>query len=130
MLPPSVDPGGLGAGIVAVLNEIVALLELLSSGGQTGAIDLHSMPMAPSDYQQLRNALGDGEVEAVIAGEGISLVRETAVHGVWWLEYRDSMDKVVSEIIEVTQVPELLMSHWDDIRMSTSKLRRQLAGKE
>ncbi len=121
------EPGrGLGGGVVAVLHEIAALLERLHERGEPGAVDLATMPMTPSDYERLRSALGEGEVSAEILSEGISRVRETGVHGVWWVEHHDPAGKALAEFIEITTVPEILRSHRADISAGLERLRARL----
>lgn len=127
--PPAGDPGGLGGGVLAILQEILTLLERLQAGAEAAAIDLRSMPMVPGDRQRLQEALGEGEVEATVDAGGVARVWETAIAGVWWIEYRGAADdEVVTEMIEVTAVPELLVSHRDDRAIAAERLRQQLAG--
>jgi hypothetical protein len=52
--------------IRALLSEIAAFLEKLEETGETGMIDLNSLPFAPGEYEQLRQTLGQGEVSARI----------------------------------------------------------------
>lgn len=119
--------GGLGAGAVALLNEIAALLERFAATGEAAAIDLRSLPMGPLDRAQLEAALGQGEVQATIEADGRSQVRETGVAGVWWLEHRDPRGEVVAELIEVTSVPEILGAAADDIGRAAHILRARVA---
>ena len=117
---------GLGGGTVAVLYEIAALLERLQLHGETGAVDLATMPMIPADYERLRSALGEGEVQVDVRSEGTARVRETGVHGVWWVEQRDASDRLLAEFLEITTVPEILRSHPADIAAGLERLRSQL----
>jgi hydrogenase-1 operon protein HyaF len=121
------DPGGLGGGVSALLHEIAVLLDRLHDSGEPGAIDLRSMPMVPGDRQRLQEALGDGEVEAVIRSGGVTRIRETGIAGVWWIEYHGADDEMVAEMIEVAQVPELLPSQKEDLQTGIQRLRQRLA---
>lgn len=126
--PAPRDPdGGLGGGVVAVLHEVATLLERLHESGTPSTIDLKTMPMSPSDHQQLREALGEGEVSAEIAAEGPSRIRETGTHGVWWIEHRDARDNLLAEFLEITTVPEFLCSHRADVEAAVGRLRRRIA---
>lgn len=116
----------LGGGVVAVLHEVAALLERLHEHGEPGSVDLATMPMAPAEHERLRSTLGTGEVSAEIRSEGLSSVRETAVHGVWWVEHRDPADRTLAEFIEITTVPEILRSHHADIGAGLERLRARL----
>lgn len=118
--------GGLGGGVLALLQEIVVLLERLNESGQPGAIDLRSMPMIPGDRRRLQAALGDGEVDATVDCGGTTRVRETDVTGVWWVEHRGEDERIIAEMIEVAEVPELLRAHRDDIAKGAERLRERL----
>jgi len=121
------DPGGLGGGVSALLHEIAVMLDRLHDSGEPGAIDLRSMPMVPGDRQRLQVALGEGEVEAVIRSGGVTRIRETGIAGVWWIEHHGADDETVAEMIEVTQVPELLPSQKEDLQTGIQRLRQRLA---
>jgi len=111
---------------VPLLHEIEVLLNDLLATGKSGSIDLRSLPMLPDDYEKLREALGDGEVSATIAAMGPTQVRETAVHGVWWVTHFNSDDTVIAEFIEVTYMPEILRTHPADARDGLDRLRSRL----
>ncbi len=62
--------------------------------------------------------LGVGEVKATINSIGSSSIRETAYRGIWWVTHYGDDGEVFSELIEITQVPEILVTHIDEIRHS------------
>jgi hydrogenase-1 operon protein HyaF len=109
-----------------LLHEIEILLSDLLSTGKAASIDLRSLPMLPDDYEKLREALGDGEVSATIDAMGPTQVRETSVHGVWWVTHYNSDDNIVAEFIEVTYMPEILRTHPADAREGLDRLRSRL----
>jgi len=109
-----------------LLHEIEVLLGDLLATGKSASIDLRSLPMLPGDYEGLRAALGDGEVSARIDAMGPTQVRETAVHGVWWVTHYNGEDAVIAEFIEVTYMPEILRTHPADARLGLDKLRSRL----
>jgi hydrogenase-1 operon protein HyaF len=123
--PPAV--GGLGGGVTAILSELITLLDRLTGSQESAAIDLRSLPMSVDDLAQLRRALGEGEVRATLDAEGLSAIRETKVPGVWWVEHRDRHGAVIAELIEVTRMPQILMTAPDEIATGVSLLREQLA---
>lgn len=110
----------------AVLREIETLLVALSIRGERGRIDLRSLPLAPADFVELAAALGDGEVRAEIQALGRTRVRETGIAGVWWLTHANAEDEALTEIIEVTRVPEILEVHPADLRAGLERLRTLL----
>jgi hypothetical protein len=118
--------GGLGDGVAAILTEIVNLLERLARGPTPAAIDLRSLPMSPQDRTELQRVLGEGEVTATVAAEGVSIIRETRVCGLWWVEHRDSRGDLIAELLEVAQVPEILVTASDEIAASARTLRERM----
>jgi hydrogenase-1 operon protein HyaF len=117
----------LGNGVAAILSELASLLERLAQSQIPAAIDLHSLPMGPSDRGALQRALGSGEVQAMVHAAGLSMVQETQIAGVWWVEHRDAEGEVTAELLEVTRVPEILASAPDEIAAAAHALRLRLS---
>lgn len=123
----STDPGqGLTGQAEALLREIAALLEQLVVEGEVGSIDLHSLPLSPADLEWLRARLGTGEVSIRLDAGGTSLLRETGVAGVWWVEHRNEMENRIGEFIEVAPVPSLIPAYPEDIAQALARLRAML----
>jgi hydrogenase-1 operon protein HyaF len=112
--------------IRALLVEIAARLEKLASNGETGMIDLNSLPLAPGEYEQLRQMLGQGEVTARIEAIGASEIIETRYPGVWWVTHYNVEGDIVADMIEITTIPEIIKSQPEDIRTGLELLRAQL----
>lgn len=112
----------------SVMAEVARLLEALANDGQTGSIDLRSLPLTDADRQQLEELLGRGEVVAELEVAGRSSVWETAYPGAWWIRHRGAEDKISSEEIAVCPVPEILVTHAADIESAATRLRRVLDG--
>jgi hydrogenase-1 operon protein HyaF len=109
-----------------LLYEIESLLNDLVESGKSAIIDLRSLPLVPGDYEKLKEVLGQGEVNATIDALGPTHVRETAVHGVWWVTHYNSDETVIAEFIEVTYMPEILHTHPADARVGLDMLRSRL----
>jgi hydrogenase-1 operon protein HyaF len=107
----------------AVLHEVLGMLNALDERNETGVIDLGGMPLSQADRAWLSEKLGRGEVEMTLALDGVSQIRETSFHGVWWLTHRNENNVVTGEFIEVNRVPDLVLAHADDIRRSAESLR-------
>lgn len=112
----------------SVMAEVARLLEALANDGQTGSIDLRSLPLTDADRQQLEELLGRGEVVAELEVAGRSSVWETAYPGAWWIRHRGAEDKISSEEIAVCPVPDILVTHAADIESAATRLRRVLDG--
>jgi len=115
--------------IRALLAEIAARLEKLAGSGETGMIDLNSLPFAPGEYEQLRQTLGQGEVSARVEAIGPSEIIETNYPGVWWVTHYNVEGDIVADLIEIAHVPEILKSQQVDIRTGLELLRSQLIDK-
>jgi hydrogenase-1 operon protein HyaF len=107
----------------ALLAEIAAQLERLIASGETGVIDLKSLPFAPGEYERLRQALGQGEVTARIEAIGPSEIMETRYPGVWWLTHYNVEGDIVADLIEIATVPNILQSHPVDMRAGLAQLQ-------
>jgi hydrogenase-1 operon protein HyaF len=112
--------------IRALLAEIAARLEKLANDGTSGSIDLNSLPFAPGEYEQLRHALGKGEVSAHIEAIGPSEITETRYPGVWWVTHYNVEGDIVADMLEIATIPEILSSQPDDIRSGLALLHIQL----
>jgi hydrogenase-1 operon protein HyaF len=109
-----------------VLHEIQSLLNDLVTSGKSASVDLRSLPLLPGDYEKLKEVLGQGEVSATIDAMGPTQVRETAVHGVWWVTHYNCDATVIAEFIEVTDMPEILRTHPADARAGLDLLQSRL----
>ncbi|MEZ5954747.1 MAG: hydrogenase expression/formation C-terminal domain-containing protein [Hyphomonas sp.] len=106
----------------AVLREISELLDRLVTTGEAGSIDLHSLPMTDGDREQLKEKLGTGEVSVKLDVAGSSTLDETGIAGVWWVRHEGGDGRLAAEIIEITHVPAILLSHRDDMIAGLNRL--------
>jgi hydrogenase-1 operon protein HyaF len=112
----------------AILHEIQAFLERLSSGGEGGTIDLRSLPAVnAASLHLLETWLPPGEVTATVTGTGTTEIRETIYAGVWWLVCKSRRGEIITEAIQVARVPDLLLSQAVDIERGAKKLGGLLA---
>ena len=111
----------------AVLREIHQYLEQLCSTGESHVIDLRSLPLTEADRRQLKDALGEGEVEITIKASGPTEIYETAYAGVWWIDYQDLLGSSAVQQIEIARVPGLVPSHEDDVALAMTRLDSALA---
>ncbi len=112
----------------AILHEIMALMTQFIDSGKPGVIDLRAQPrMSSATYQYLKNTLSGGEVTAVIEADVKVEVRETHYPGVWWLTHYNERGAIVTEIIEITTLPEILKPHVADMRAGLKRLQQVLA---
>jgi hydrogenase-1 operon protein HyaF len=112
--------------IRALLAEIAARLEKLAGSGETGMIDLNSLPFAPGEYEQLRQTLAQGEVSARVEAIGPSEIIETRYPGVWWVTHYNVEGDIVADLIEIAWLPEIIKSQPADVLAGLELLRAQL----
>jgi len=110
----------------AILHEIADLLGRLAADGSRGIIDLRAMPLTSGDRAQLEEVLAAGAVRVAIDAAGPTEVVETVYPGVWWTRHFNESGEAVAEFIEVTDCPEILKSHTDDVREGSIHLKRLL----
>lgn len=112
--------------IRALLAEIVTHLEKLDASGESGMIDLHSLPFAPGEYEQLRQTLGQGEVSVRIEAIGPSEINETRFPGVWWVTHYNAEGDIIADTIEIAWIPEIIPSQPEDVHAGLEKLQAKL----
>lgn len=112
---------------VAVLAEIAQALDRLATSGEETFVDLKSLPLSPDDLERLAALLGEGEVRCDLAVAGRSEVRETGFSGVWWIRHFGGDDRVAVEEIAITRIPDILMSHPDDVAHAAAALAAVVA---
>ena len=110
----------------SLMQEIARLLAALAQTGEPSAIDLRSLPMTATDRAELEERLGQGDIAAALVVAGRSEVWETRYSGVWWVRHFGADEKIAAERIEITQVPEILLTHADDIAAASARLHADL----
>ncbi len=115
-----------GGGARAILSEIESMLENLLANNEGGVIDLKTIPITHTEYQQLQYTLGQGEIKVMLDTLGSSIVRETSIAGVWWTTHYNEEDSVIAEIIEVTLIPAILMSDQEEVKCSLVELQNRI----
>jgi hydrogenase-1 operon protein HyaF len=118
-------PDRVPASIIAVLHEISSHLENLLNNDTTALIDLMGF-LSPPEREALKTILGEGEVSVTLDTLGQSLIHETLVPGVWWVQHLNSDNEPTSENIEITLIPEILLSDSADVREGLNALNGQL----
>ncbi len=95
--------------------------------GEPTAIDLRSIPLAPTEEAALVEALGEGEVRAELQALGPSEIRETGISGVWLVTHRNASGEIAGKFIEVTRMPQILESQEADMLRGMAILAEKLA---
>jgi hydrogenase-1 operon protein HyaF len=105
-----------------LLLQVREALKNLAETGETTTIDLGAMPFSEQDENDLRAALGAGEVSAEVRAFGPTLIQETAVAGIWLIELKDVEEKRLTLHLEVTYVPAILMTPAEDVAEGVERI--------
>lgn len=114
----------------ALLHELADMLERLIEKGEESSIDLRRIPLFPDDLELLHDKLGEGEVVAEVTSAGSTVIRESAIAGIWWVTHFNEEDEVIAELIEVTRCPEIIMTPADDALDGLTNLRNAMGANE
>ncbi len=98
-----------GASAQALLSEIEDSVSRYAAGGDEVAIDLRCLKSMPEEREMLADLLGHGEVSATIEAGGRTELYETSVPCVWWVRHRNGEDEIVGEMIEIAEIPEVML---------------------
>ncbi len=120
--------GGTSALAASILREIADRLSALANGGESAAIDLRSLPLTAADRGELERSLGRGEVAARLDVAGTSEIWETGYGGVWWIRHFGAGEHLAAERIEITPVPQILVTDPADIAASAARAITSMSG--
>jgi hydrogenase-1 operon protein HyaF len=124
----AVAPADFSTGMAkSLVREIAGLLDALAKTGETAVVDLRSLPMTDTDREELEDALGRGDVAIALDVAGHSEIWETGYAGVWWVRHYGGDDRIAAERIEITAVPEIIVTHGADIAAAAARLRDNLS---
>lgn len=111
-----------------LLAEVRHALGRLIADGEETRIDLNALPFGPGDEERLKALLGIGEVEARVSALGPTSVRETAIPGVWLVDYRNADDERLAWHIEIARTPEILRTDTEELGTAIAALDARLGG--
>ena len=119
-------PGTETGNVSLLLNEVRHALERLSATGETTIIDLRRIPLTEDEEATFQTLLGQGEVSAQIDASGPTDVVETAYSGVWLVTHRTTEDTIIGRYVEITTIPEIMLSQQPDIDIGLRRLQEKL----
>ena len=113
--------------IIALLQELQHKMQNLIKSDTTDSIDVHGLPLLPIEIGYLKEILGEGEVSVTVNALGTTKIHETSIPGIWWITHYNSKDEVMTELIEVTTLPEIIKTHRSTLPVGLSVLEKRLA---
>jgi len=115
--------------VMPLLHQIKHAMQNLLENNENEIIDLRSIPLAPGEEDRLLEILGEGEVNAKLNALGLSDVVETQYTGVWLVTHHNDDNEIISRHIEITYMPEILLSQKEDISQAYDRLAIDLEEK-
>ncbi|MBP2301072.1 hydrogenase expression/formation protein [Azospirillum picis] len=122
-VPPAAEPPPAG-----LMNGLPILAELLdrSAGWAPGhsphAVNFSLLPHTPEDLAFIERRLGIGATTILSRGYGNCRVTSTATPNVWWVRYYNSVDTLILDTVEITDVPAVVCAAAEDIADSAERL--------
>lgn len=110
----------------AVFAELAHALTRLAETGEETVVDLRSLPFGEAERDALRERLGKGEVACELEVAGRSEVHETGFSGIWWVRHYGGSGEVIVEEVVVARVPEILVSHPEDVAHAARRMGAQI----
>ncbi|QEP44221.1 hydrogenase expression/formation protein [Ectothiorhodospiraceae bacterium BW-2] len=116
----------LGHNAEAILMELTERQQHYLSHGESGAIDLRTLPLSIAEREKLRYILGHGEVTITLNSCGRSDIYETAIAGIWWLSHYNEEGELLAEQLEVTPLPAIVATDRSEIALAQQLLRQRI----
>jgi hydrogenase-1 operon protein HyaF len=117
---PAKTPGIMNA--LSVLTEVVGKAKAYKTGDGAHVVNLTLLPMSPEDMECLTQTLAAGAVTILSRGYGNCRITSTRLPNVWWVQYFNSMDTLILNTIEVSEVPEVALASVEDYEDSIERL--------
>ena len=94
-----------------------------SCDGELHVINLTLLPHTEEDIAWLEVRLGYGSTDILSRGYGNCRVKATALPNVWRVQFFNSMDTLILDTFEVTDMPEVALAADEDLAASAARLR-------
>lgn len=120
------DESGRSIAARNLLHELVELLRKLVEEDEPSHIDLTAMELGEDDYALLRETLGEGDILAQVTNFGRVSVMECGYAGIWWVTHMDDEEQVLSDFLEVSYCPEVLIAEAEMVEDGFNALKAQL----
>lgn len=106
----------------SILAELDYRSRAWAPGTPTHVINLSLLPHSPEDMAFLDEVLGQGATTILSRGYGNCRLTSTALAHVWRVRFYNSVDTLILDTIEVTDLPEVACAAIEDIADSAERL--------
>ena len=107
----------------AILSELMDKSRTRRAGEMPHVVNLSLLPHTPADLAWLDEALGEGAVTILSRGYGNCRITATAQAFVWKVQFFNSMDTLILDTYEVTEMPEVALAADVDLADSARRIR-------
>jgi hydrogenase-1 operon protein HyaF len=107
----------------AVLSELMDKSRSRRAGDMAHIVNLSLLPHTPEDLVWLDEALGEGAVTILSRGYGNCRITATGQANVWKVQFYNSMDTLILDTFEVTEMPEVALAAAEDLTDSAFRIR-------
>lgn len=106
----------------ALITELRDRSAAWKPGTDVHVINLSLLPHTPEDLEFLDAEIGTGAVTILSRGYGNCRVTATATDHVWRVQFFNSMDVLILDTFEVTDVPEVALAAQEDLEDSAARI--------
>ncbi len=107
----------------AILSELMDKSATRVAGDMPHVVNLSLLPHTPEDLIWLDEALGEGAVTILSRGYGNCRITATGQARVWKVQFFNSMDTLILDTYEVTEMPEVALAADVDLADSAKRIR-------
>lgn len=105
-----------------LLVELDNHCRLFALDGNPHSINLTLLPLSPEELVFIDQRLGRGPVGMLSRAYGKCEVISTQCKNVWWVRYYNAMGVLILNLLEVTDVPQVVAAADEDISDSATRL--------
>lgn len=118
---PTAPPPGLMNGM-PILAELLDRSAQWRRGDAAHAVNFSLLPHTPEDLAFVEAQLGTGATTVLSRGYGNCRVTATAVPNIWWVRYYNSVDTLILNTVEISEVPLVVCASAEDVADSAERL--------
>lgn len=114
----------------ALYTEIRERSQACAPGKAAHVVNLSLLPATPEDLAWLDDALGRAGISILSRGFGNCRITAAALPHVWWVQYFNSMEKLILNSVEVVDLPAVALAAAEDYTETIDRLDEWIASLE
>ena len=109
-----------------IYSELAEKSAEWAAGAELHVVNLTLLPHTEDDLVWLDQAFGEGAVTILSRGYGNCRITATALPHIWRVQFFNSMDTLILDTFEVTDMPEVALAAKEDLEDSGSRILKIL----